>query len=66
MISGYIDRFEGNFAVILLEDGDHQIDIPKGLLDENLNEGDYITISIAYDAERTEDALREAMELMKE
>lgn len=64
MISGYIDRFEGNLAVILLEEGDYQIEIPRTLISGDLNEGDYITISITYDAAKTEEALREAMKLM--
>lgn len=46
MISGYIDRIEEGVAVILLNDGDYQLNYPAELLPENLGEGDYINLSI--------------------
>ena len=40
MISGYIDRIEEGIAVILLNDGDYQLNYPAELLPENLGEGE--------------------------
>ena len=65
MISGYIDRIEENLAVILTEDEEYQINYPAALLPDNVGEGDYITIEIFYDEEKTKAAMAEAMELMK-
>ena len=65
MISGYIDRIEEDLAVILTEDEEYQINYPAALLPDNVGEGDYITIDIFYDEEKTKAAMAEAMELMK-
>ena len=65
MISGYIDRIEEDLAVILTEDEEYQINYPAALLPDNVGEGDYITIDIFYDEEKTKAAIAEAMELMK-
>lgn len=65
MISGYIDRIEEDLAVILTEDEEYQINYPAALLPDNVGEGDYITIEIFYDEEKTKAAMAEAMELMK-
>ena len=65
MISGYIDRIEEDMAVILTEDEEYQINYPAALLPDNVGEGDYITIEIFYDEEKTKAAMAEAMELMK-
>ncbi len=65
MISAYVDRIEENMAVILLgENEDYQIEIPSNLLPEDLAEGSYINIEISIDKKKTQDALKEAMELM--
>ncbi|WP_294520881.1 DUF3006 domain-containing protein [uncultured Anaerovibrio sp.] len=65
MISAYVDRIEENLAVILLgENEDYQIEIPSNLLPEDLAEGSYINIEISIDKKKTQDALKEAMELM--
>ena len=64
MISGYIDRIEEDLAVILTEDEEYQINYPAALLPDNVGEGDYITIDIFYDEEKTKAAMAEAMELM--
>ena len=65
MISGYIDRIEEDLAVILTEDEEYQINYPAALLPDNVGEGDYITIDIFYDEEKTKAAMAEAMALMK-
>ena len=65
MISAYIDRIEEDLAVILLgENEDYQIEIPSNLLPADLAEGSYINIEISIDKKKTQDALKEAMELM--
>ena len=64
MISGYIDRIEEGIAVILLNDGDYQLNYPAELLPENLGEGDYINLSIEKDEEKQEAMLQEALSLM--
>ena len=64
MLSGYIDRIEEGVAVILLNDGDYQLNYPAELLPENLGEGDYINLSIEKDEEKQETMLQEALSLM--
>ena len=65
MISAYVDRIEEALAVILRgENEDYQIEIPSNLLPEDLAEGSYINIEISIDKKKTQDALKEAMELM--
>ena len=46
MISGYIDRFEEEYAVILLGEDFAQVDFPRDYLPEDAGEGDYIKIHI--------------------
>ena len=64
MISGYIDRIEEGVAVILLNDGDYQLNYPAELLPDNLGEGDYIALSIERDEKKREAMLKEALALM--
>lgn len=66
MISGYIDRIEEGIAVILLEDGDYQLNFPAELLPDDLGEGDYIKLDMQADAEKREAMLREALALMED
>ena len=53
MISGYIDRFEEEYAVILLGDDFVSVDFPRNFLPEDIDEGDYIKIHIERDAAAT-------------
>jgi len=66
MISAYIDRYEGNLAVLLLGDGMKKVNFPKEFLPVDAGEGDYITIDIALDKEANEQAEAEALELLKD
>lgn len=66
MLEGYIDRIEEGLAVILVQDGDYQLDWPIDLLPEGIGEGDYITLSMAKDVAKTEAALAEALALMED
>lgn len=56
-----IDRFEGTFAVIELEDGSHA-ELPKALVPEGAAEGD--TLSIEVDSAATEERKKRIGSLM--
>ena len=64
MIAGYIDRVEEDVAVILLNDGDYQLNFPAELLPEDMGEGDYINLSLSQDEEKKQAVLAEALSLM--
>ncbi|MEE1308012.1 MAG: DUF3006 domain-containing protein [Anaerovibrio sp.] len=64
MIAGYIDRIEEDVAVILLNDGDYQLNFPAELLPEDMGEGDYISLSLSQDEEKKQAVLTEALSLM--
>lgn len=64
MIAGYIDRIEEDVAVILLNDGDYQLNFPAELLPEDIGEGDYINLSLSQDEEKKQAVLAEALSLM--
>ena len=64
MIAGYIDRIEEDVAVILLNDGDYQLNFPAELLPEVMGEGDYISLSLSQDEEKKQAVLAEALSLM--
>ena len=49
MISAVIDRFEEDKVVLLVGEDEQKVVFPKNLLDENLKEGDYLSIDIKYD-----------------
>ena len=65
-VTAYIDRFEGDKAVLYIGDEMVKVDYPKAFLDDELEEGDYIKITIEYDGEATEAALQEAMSLTED
>ena len=56
-----IDRFEGNIAVVELEDGSI-IDCPKAILPPNAKEGSIIDITV--DEKATEEKLQKVTERM--
>ena len=66
MISAYLDRFEGDLAVLLLGGEMTKVNFPKRFLPEGVGEGDYLKIDIAYDREATEKAEQEALDLLKD
>ena len=66
MIAGYIDRIEEDVAVILLQDGDYQLNFPAELLPEDMGEGDYIRLSIIQDEAKKRAMLAEALSLMED
>lgn len=74
-ISVYLDRIEeledGTAdAVLLLDDGEDEYSgeliLPANLLPEDAGEGDYLTITISRDDEKTNAALDEARQLLDE
>ena len=65
-VTAYIDRFEGDKAVLYIGDEMVKVDYPKAFLDDELEEADYIKITIEYDGEATEEALQEAMSLTED
>ena len=66
MISAYIDRYEGDLAVLLLGEEMKKVNFPRKFLPDEVNEGDYITIDIALDKEANEAAEQEALELLRD
>ena len=66
MISAYIDRFEGNLAVLLLGDEMKKVNFPREFLPAEVGEGDYIKMDIAPDKEADEQAEAEALELLRD
>lgn len=58
-----IDRFEGDYAVVELNDRS-TVDMPKPLLPKEAKEGDVIEISI--DKKETESRKRRIQQLMKD
>jgi hypothetical protein len=51
-----IDRFEGDrkqIAVLVTEDGEHQINVPKKLLPKGSKPGDVLTMELGRDAAGT-------------
>lgn len=65
MISAVIDRFEEDKVVLLVGQDEQKVVFPKNLLDENLKEGDYLSIDIKYDEVATKKAVAEIEDLLK-
>lgn len=49
-----IDRFEGEYAILLFEGQDVQVDFPKKLLPVDVKEGDVIALDIRINGEETQ------------
>lgn len=74
-ISVFLDRIEeleddSALAVLLIElDADedeyHEFILPADLLPEGTGEGEYLTLKISRDKQKTAEALEEARELLK-
>ena len=65
MICAVIDRFEEDKVVLLVGEDEQKVVFPKNLLDENLKEGDYLSIDIKYDEVATKKAVAEIEDLLK-
>ncbi len=66
MISAYIDRYEGELAVLLLGESMKKVNFPREFLPDEVDEGDYITLDIALDEEANKKAEEEALELLRD
>ncbi len=66
MISAYIDRYEGNMAVLLLGEDMKKVNFPREYLPAEVGEGDYIKIDITLDKEANEQAEADALELLRD
>lgn len=54
MMKAVIDRFEGDFAIILCGKEEIKMEAPKKLLPEKAKEGDCLNISFEIDPDETE------------
>ncbi len=63
-ITAVVDRFEGDKAVLLLADETKQVVFPRVCLPSETKEGDYLTVTIEIDEERTREAKAEAESLL--
>ena len=64
MISAYIDRMEGDLAVLLVGEEERKVNFPKVFLPEDSGEGEYLKIEISRDEEATARAEQEALDLL--
>lgn len=64
VIEAYIDRIEDGRAILYLGDNMEKMVLPEHFLTGEVREGDYVNISISLDAEKTESARQEALELL--
>ncbi|MEK7211487.1 MAG: DUF3006 domain-containing protein [Patescibacteria group bacterium] len=64
-LEGVIDRFEEEYAVIKLDDG-QTLDWPISNLSEGLGEGDSVKIWIGKQTEETEDRAEKAKAILNE
>lgn len=66
MISAYLDRFEGDLAVLLLGDEEKKLNFPREFLPEGASDGDYLKLEIELDEDTKERAEQEALALLQE
>lgn len=64
LTTAVIDRFEEDKAVLLVGEAEKKVIFPQSELPADLNEGDYLKIEISFDEEQTEQAKKEAAELL--
>ena len=65
MLKATIDRFEGDYAVLSLDDG-QKLNWPKEKLPKNVQEGEVIWLSITKDKEATKNQRELAKEILNE
>ncbi|MCW3490224.1 DUF3006 domain-containing protein [Dethiobacter alkaliphilus] len=59
-----IDRFEGDYAVVLFGDNEIQVDIPMLLLPEGVEEGNWLKVSFELDQEGTKKQKEKIKEML--
>ena len=63
---GIIDRFEGAFAVVLIgEEQDVRIDIPKEMIEKDAKEGYLVTISVKMNINKTLEAQKSVSNMIE-
>lgn len=60
-----IDRFEAEYAILLFEDYEVQVDFPKVLLPERVKEGDVVSLDIQINGQETEKRRSNAENLLE-
>ncbi len=50
-MKGVIDRYEGEYAVVLFGEDEIKVDVPKLLLPEGAKEGSWLNINLELDIE---------------
>lgn len=63
-VSLFLDRIEGNVAVLVLDD--RELKLPKGLLPAETKEGEYLTLTLVRDLARTKKAKEDIGQKRKE
>ncbi len=63
LLNLYLDRFEGNFAVLLIDQT--QISLPRKLLPEEASPGDFLSLDIRIDENKKRMAASEIARLKK-
>lgn len=64
---GIIDRFEGDFAVLLIgPEQEERIDFPKTLLPNDASESDIISLSINVKKNKTAKAKKDVMKMIED
>lgn len=58
-----VDRFEGDKAVLILDETEDKLILSRSALPEDLQEGDILSISIEIDRESTEKTRQQAVDL---
>lgn len=66
-VRAFVDRFEGDKAVLILGDDESQAVIwPRSLLPSDARQGDALAVTIEVDAEETADRSREIRRLLSD
>lgn len=66
-VRAFVDRFEGNKAVLLLgEKGVEVVTLPRSLLPPEAGEGTVLTVSIRVEPEKTAEASQRVSKLIRE
>ncbi|HZK24362.1 MAG TPA: DUF3006 domain-containing protein [Oscillospiraceae bacterium] len=60
-----IDRFEGEYAVVLFGNKEIQVDVPKEMLPAKAQEGSWLNVSFELDANATEKQAEKIQSLLE-
>ncbi|MDO9536146.1 MAG: DUF3006 domain-containing protein [Bacillota bacterium] len=60
-----IDRYEGDYAVVLFGDEEIKVDIPIALLPEGAKEGSWLKVSLELDPEGTKEQKEKIKDLLE-